>query len=76
MKQNFKTKQRLFMSIGLLTLAFACSDDNFKGTETTPQETAFIGRGTKKSEKWQMKEKFGFALSSAIVGNKGLHSLV
>jgi len=68
MKRNSKTKQKLWMFMGILAIAFSCSDDGFKETEIIQDtNTAIVARmDTKKSEKWQMKEDFGFALSSAI----------
>jgi len=64
MKLNLKKRHKLFMSIGVFMFAFSCSDDVFKETQDTNQ--TFVERNAQKNEKWQIKEEFGFALSSAV----------
>jgi len=68
MKHNLKTRHKLWMSMGILATAFSCSDDGFKEAEVTQDtNTTIVARtDTKKTEKWQMKEDFGFALSSVL----------
>jgi len=65
MKRILKTRHKLWMSIGILAFAFSCSEDVLKETEVK-QENVFAQRDVKKTEKWQIKENFGFALSSAL----------